>query len=227
MITKKFNRTYDDTLTQAYLFQSELVADKIAFTAFSSIFADPFAANFLNLIEETGLIPTKEEYLNNQVIYSMQVEESMEKARAHYQKLLFYVGIAYTNSDTTLLAFGSNLYLKARQMPQRMLNLLQNAHKNANSATYNATLISVGFTQIEIDLLETLEQELMTVYNAQQDYIQHTYKRTEDRTIAFNQVWDEMVKISNASKLIFKDSPAKIEYYLLYPEGVGAVKNIE
>ena len=218
MITKKFNKTYDDALTQAYLFHSEFVKEKANFSAFSPVFADPFADDFYDLITDADDFPTNEEDLNNQVILSTKVEETMEKARAQYQKMLFYVGIAWPDSESMMLAFGSNLYEKARKLPHKMMNLLQSAYRNANSVEYKADLIAAGFTQVEIDLLHTLDTELTTRYNDQQDYIQHSYKRTEQRTIAFNNVWDEMVKISNASKIIFKDSPAMIEFFLLYPD---------
>lgn len=218
MIVKKFSKTYDQALTQAYLFHSEFVIDNALFTAFSPIFATLFADDFLNLIEAADAISTNEEDLNNQVILSTQVEDQMEVARAIYQKLLVYIGIGWPNSETTLLAFGSNLYEKARKTPPKMMNLLQMAFKNASSTTYKTALIAAGFVQLEIDSLGTIEAELNTRYNAQQDYIQHSFKRTEERTVAFNSVWDEMVKISNASKLIFKDSPAKVEFYLLYSD---------
>ena len=218
MITKKFSKTYDEALTQAYLFHSEFVIDKALFTAFSPSFDDTFATEFLALITATDAIPTNQEDLNNQVILSTAVEQQMVVARAIYQELLVYVGIAFPNSETALLAFGNNMYDKARLLPQKMMNLLQLAHRNADSTIYKTALIAAGFLQTDIDSLQTIEAELNTRFNAHKDYMQHTYSRTEERAIAFNKVWDEMVKINAASKIVFKDSPAKIEFYLLYPE---------
>ena len=82
-------------------------------------------------------------------------------------------------------------------------------------------MIAVGFTQLDITALLTLSAELNTIYNNQQEFIQLTSDRAEERVIAFNKVWDVMVQINFASKQVFKDSPALIEYYLLYPEGPG------
>jgi hypothetical protein len=216
MIQKKFSKTYDEALTQAYLFHSEFVLDLALFTAFSPSFDADFASDFLDLIEAADTIPTNQEDLNNQVILSTAVEEQMVVARSIYQELLVYIGLAVPNSETALLAFGNNMYEKARYSPQKLVNLLQLAHRNANSTVYKAALIAAGFLQTDIDSLETIATELNTRYNVQQDYLQHTYSRTEERTIAFNAVWDVMVKINAASKIVFKDSPAKIEFYLLY-----------
>lgn len=218
MITKKFSKTYDEALTQAYLFHSEFVLDLALFTAFSPSFDADFASDFLDLITAADSIPTNQEDLNNQVILSTAVEDQMVIARAIYQELLVYVGIAFPNSETALLAFGNNMYDKARLLPQKMMNLLQLAHRNADSTTYKTALIAAGFLQTDIDSLTTIETELNTRYNAHKDYMQHTYSRTEERAMAFNAVWDVMVRINAASKIVFKDSPAKIEFYLLYPE---------
>ncbi|MCX6156244.1 MAG: hypothetical protein NT007_19000 [Candidatus Kapabacteria bacterium] len=221
MITKKFSKTYDECLTQAYLFQSELVVDQTLFTAASPAFAAPFAANFLADIEAADAIPTNENDLNSQSVFTAEVEEQMDLARAHYQKLLLYIGIAWPGSDVKLKAFGNNLYEKARKSPPKMANLLQSSYLDANSTTYKADLIAAGFLQTDITLLDTLSSDLTNKINAQQDFMRHTFTRSEERAVAFNKVWDTMVKISNSSKLNFKDSPAKIEFYLLYPSSGG------
>ena len=221
MIQKKFNKSFDDALTQAYLFQTNFIANKADFIAFSSVFADPYGADFLDLITDADEMPTFEDDQNEQAIYTLQVEESMEKARDQFKKLSFCIDIAWPNSEINQRAFRVNLYESSRQIPQKMINLLQNAHAKAISTTFHADLVAAGFSAADITLLESLANELTQRYNAQQDFIQLTFERTEKRTIAFNKVWDEMVKISNASKMIFKNSPARIETFLLYPEGPG------
>ncbi len=221
MIQKKFNKSFDDALTQAYLFQTNFIANKADFIAFSSVFADPYGADFLDLITDADEMPTFEDDQNEQAIYTLQVEESMEKARDQFKKLSFSIDIAWPNSEINQRAFRVNLYESSRQIPQKMINLLQNAHAKAISTTFHADFVAAGFSAADITLLESLANELTQRYNAQQDFIQLTFERTEKRTIAFNKVWDEMVKISNASKMIFKNSPARIETFLLYPEGTG------
>ncbi|MCX6153316.1 MAG: hypothetical protein NT007_04065, partial [Candidatus Kapabacteria bacterium] len=211
----------DEALAQAYLFQSELIVDQTAFTAALPSFAPPFAADFLDDIEAADAIPTNEVDLNLQALHTSEVEVQMELARAHFQKLLFYIGFAWPDSEPMLRLFGSNLYEKARAVPLKMLNLLQSSYEIANSTAYKATLISEGFLQADITKLNTLFDDLSEKISTQQDFIRHSYARTEDRAVAFNKVWDTMVKISTAAKQIFKDSPAKVEYYLLYPSSGG------
>jgi len=221
MLTVKFSKSYDDVLTQAYLFQSGLIRDLSLFTAYSPIFDSDYASDFLDLIEAAGAIPTNEEDLNNQVILSNDAESKMEESRLLYRKLISYVRVKWGNSDSVLRAFGNNLYEKARRSPQSMINLLELANRAAESSKYKTDLIAVGFVQLDITALLTLSVELKEIYNNQQEFMQLSSDRAEERVIAFNKVWDLMVQINYASKQVFIDSPALTEYYLLYPEGPG------
>lgn len=218
MITVKFSKTYDEVLTQSYLFHSGLVRDLALFSAYSPLFSVAYDADFLNLIENAGELPTNEEDLNNQVILSLDLDNKMEDARLLYRKLISYVNLKWGNDDAALRAFGNNLYDKARQSPPKMVNLLELAHRSAESSTYKTDLIAVGFIQTDINSLLTLSVELNEVFNNQQEFINLSSSRAQERVTAFNKVWDVMVQINFASKQVFKDSPALIEYYLLYPE---------
>ena len=222
MITKKFNKTYDDALSQAYLFHSGLARDLSHFTVYSPMFDAAYTEDFLDLIRKAGSLPTHEEDLNNQVILSMAVDSKMEESRALFKKLISYVNLKWGNSESVLQVFSNNLYEKARQSALKMINLLELANRSADSAKYKADLISVGFTQADITKLLTVAGELNELYTNLREFIQLSSDRAEQRIIAFNKIWDEMVKINNASKIVFKDSPAKIGYYMLYPEGMGA-----
>ncbi len=218
-MTKKFNKTYDEVLTQAFLFKSEFELDQSIFEDFSSRFAEPFAENFSELIEIADDIPTSDDDLNTQTELSHQLELKMEECRAHYQKLLLHIDFAWPNDDSKPKIFGSNLYPEARRVPAKFVDLLQEAYRDTNSDEYKSTLINAGFTESNIERIDELANELQGKLNAQHAFIKRTASRTNERTTAFNNVWEVMTQISNAAKLIFKDNPAKYEFYLLYPEG--------
>ena len=123
----------------------------------------------------------------------------------------------YKILKAVLQNFGSSLYSNVGRSAPKMMTVLQLAYKNASIPENKALLLAAGFTQADIDAINSTESALNTAYNVQQDYIQQTYLRTEERISAFNAVWDELVLISGASKFIFTDSPAKRRFYLLYP----------
>jgi hypothetical protein len=142
----------------------------------------------------------------------------MEPCRKHYQKLLLHVEFAWSRDEAKLKVFGKDSYLEARRTPAKMVYLLQDAFREANSTDYKDSLLAAGFVEADITLLDTLAEDLQNKLYEQQSFIRHVSSRTEERTLAFNKVWDVMSLISSASKLIFIDSPAKTEYYKLYPE---------
>jgi hypothetical protein len=147
----------------------------------------------------------------------MEVSNNMSVARAIYQKLLFYVRFVWADSEAMLQNFGSGLYSNVGRCAPKMMTILQLAYQNASIPENKALLIAAGFVQADIDSINSIEIALHCAYRAQQDYIQQTFSRTEERISAFNALWDELVLISGASKFVFKDSPAKKLFYLLYP----------
>jgi hypothetical protein len=217
MVRKKYNKSYDELLTQAFLFHSELVRDLPLFSAFSPVFTLAYANNLKSMIDFVDILPQLQEYYNSQIIYSMKVSENMSVARAIYKRLLFNVSLAWADSEAILQNFGSNLYSNVGRSAPKMMTILQLAYQNASIPENKALLIAAGFLQADIDSINSIEIALRTAYNAQQDYIQQTFSRTEERILAFNALWDEMVLISGASKFIFNDSPTKKRFYLLYP----------
>lgn len=217
MINKKFNKSYDELLTQAYLFHIELIEDLPLFSAFTGMFTLTYAENFKSMIDFADNLPQIEEYYNNQIVISTKVAESISAGRAIYQRLLFFVRCVWADSETVLQNFGSSLYSNVGRSAPKMMTVLQLAYKNASIPENKALLLAAGFTQADIDAINSTESALNNAYNIQQDYIQQTFIRTEERIRAFNAVWDEMVLISGASKFIFNDLPAKRRFYLLYP----------
>jgi hypothetical protein len=217
MTKKKYNKSYDELLTQAYLFHSELVKDLPLFSAFSPMFTLAFTENLKSMIDFADNLPQIDEYYNNQIAFSTKVAEILSAGRAIYQRLLFYVRLVWANSEAIMQNFGSSLYLNVGRSASKMMTILQLAYQNASIPENKALLIAAGFTQADIDLINSIYTALNDSYNSQQDYIQQTYLRTEERILAYNALWDEMVLISGASKFIFKDSPAKKRFYLLYP----------
>jgi len=217
MVRKKYNKSYDELLTQSYLFYSELVSDLPLFSAFSPVFTLAYADNLKSMIDFADNLPQLQEYYHSQIIYSMAVSENMAVARAIYKRLLFNVTLAWADSEAILQNFGSGLYSNVGRSAPKMMTILQLAYQNASIPENKALLIAAGFLQADIDSINSIEIALRTAYSAQQDYIQQTYLRTEERILAYNALWDELVLISGASKFVFKDSPAKRRFYLLYP----------
>ena len=218
MTERKFKKSFDEALMQGYVFHGLFLEDLTAFSDFSASFADPFAADFLAEIQAADDFPTIENDRAEQGIYGSAVDGAMANGRAQFQKLIFHVEDAFPDNEAVLKLFGADDYDAARKSVLKMINLLQAAYKTAMKPAYNAQLLAVGFTAPEIDKLKNFADDLLVKNQDYEEYQRKTFSRTEDKVNAFNTMWDRMAKISDASKLIFRESPARVQMYLLYPD---------
>lgn len=215
MVKKLFRLTYDDLILLANLFHREFLLYKDEFTAFSTMFEDPFAENFMNKIKAADSFIGNQFNLNHSKILFLQLQDYLKVSRAVYQKLILFLKLIYPNSDSILYAFGQNDYNVARRTALRMKTQLDLAYINANSEPYKSDLIAGGFSQSDIDgLLETantLNEKLL----AHQEFMNHSYSTTAERIKLHNDVWQDMLKINKASKFIFANNGGVLEFFKL------------
>lgn len=214
-----FNKPDELMLEQAQTMYDNFVAEKANFIANVPVFEDPFAENFQAIIREAEALPLDNEIIAEAAIYTEQLEITMEEARKAYMKLIYYVKLAFPDSNAILDVFGHNKYEKERKSQTGMLNLLEQAHRKAEDSKYKNSLISNGFTQEMIDGLQTIYQNIREQNRMQEDALNERPLKTQQRVEKLNKVWEFMEKISEATKIIYMDNPTKQEQYLLYPEG--------
>jgi len=246
MLTVKFSKTYDDVLTQAYLFHSGLIRDLSLFTAYSPIFDADYASDFLDLIESAGGLPTNEEDLNNQVILSNDVESKMEESRAIYRKLISYVRLKWGNSDSVIIEerdkIINDLHVILRSMAMRAelkwgkkspkykwlgVSDLKNISIETFAARARtihtfmsenlAELASEGLTQAMLDNLDAKILELIAAINLALDKENIRQEKTKERIILSNQIYKLVKKYCDIGKLSWiNTNEAKYNDYLIY-----------
>jgi hypothetical protein len=123
--------------------------------------------------------------------------------------------LIYPNSDATLNSFGKKTYNVARRTPTAMRGLLEVSYNIANNEPYKSDLITGGYSQSDIDGLLVAANVLNEKYLNHQEYMSNSFSMTAERISLHNRVWTEMMKINKASKFIFADSPAMIEFFSL------------
>lgn len=229
---KKIERIYsmDDLamLELAQIFHNNFVLDEAEFVAAFPFLDTPFAANFQTAIDNADAIPSGAEVDSLITVITANLETKMTLGRAALQKLFTYADFAWSSKEMTN-TFGKDRYLKARRSQLKMKELLELAHRQAEEATNKAALLLVGYTQGDIDGLETLVGEIDVLNSEQEDALSLRGIKTAIRLTAYNEVWGFMEKINRASKVVFVDSQAKLDMYLLYPtvhHGLPKVQNL-
>ncbi len=226
MIAREYNMDDLEMLQLAQVFHDNFLIDEAAFIAAFPGLGAPFAADFQTAIDTADAIPSAAEVDSEIAVITEELNAKMPLARAALQKLFTYADVAF-NSVAKTNSFGKNKYERARQSQVRLKELLELAHRQAEEANNKAALIAAGYSQVEIDELETLMDDIDTL-NAQQELeLSERGTKTEVRITAMNAVWDFMKRINQASKVVFVDSPAKLDLYLLYPTVHGSLPKVQ
>lgn len=215
-ILRIYNIDDIEMFEKAQAFHNNFVVDLAVFTAAFPSLDAAFAAAFQVAIDNADNIPSDAEVLAQIEIVTEQIREKMELAREAMQKLFVYADITFKSPAKTK-SFGKSLYQKSRNSHRRMKELLELGHRTANETDNKTALLAAGYTLGDITNLQTLMNSLDTLGNQQETLKMTRVDKTETRVIAYNSVWEYMMQINQASKVVFATSPAKLSEYLLYP----------
>lgn len=97
-----------------------------------------------------------------------------------------------------------------------MIDLLKLANRKAELVENKTVLLSVGYTQLEIDELNAIADEIKALFLKLNDLKSNRYIQTNQRITAMNDVWKFMQKVNKVSKIAFINNPAMIKLFSLY-----------
>ena len=217
-IVRIFSVPDSDMLEAGTTMHNLFTGDKQAFANFDTDFADPFAENWMNILN-TALETPVDDYVKNELgEYTAEVEKCMEACREGYRELKYFYQKAFPEDRKTWNLFGYSVYEKKRNSETKMLEFLPVIKKAA--AKYSAQLIQAGYSQEKIDNLETLRLNLFTANSDQEFYRENRPKETRERIVQLNKCYEFMQKVNKAAKIVFKDDFVKYEQYMLPSENV-------
>lgn len=205
-----------DMLQKSQVILNAFIQNKAIFLANFPNLADPFADEFQIAIDEADALPFSDE-VNAQI--SVLVEKMRKKlliAQKNLQILFNYVKVGW-ESKAKLNEFGKNKFQKARNSNGKMIDLLELSFNTAEEIDNKTVLLNIGYSQVQIDELNTLASELKTLFLQLNEMKNNRYVLTEKRIEAYNKVWEFMKQINRASKVVFVDNYAFTQLFLLYP----------
>ena len=148
----------DEFLQSVRVMHGQFTLDKADFTAFDTMFSDPFGDNWLAQIE-TAADKLNDDYIVAiQATYTKRVEDKLTECRDFYQKMKYFIERAFPDNKEIWVQFGYPKYDEARKTETKMISFMGILHKAA--VEYSEELIAVGFTQAQIDQIKSLHDEL-------------------------------------------------------------------
>jgi len=194
---------------------AEFVSDATTFKNFDADFDINFATRWQTAIDDAYNAPTDEQILDVQTGLTADVDEKMEACRQHFQAAKYFIEKAFPNKASVWNEFGFDNYETARKSAEKMILFMGVFASVAAKPAYQPLLISAGYTQANIDAIDTKRKELVDAKTAQEMAKNGRGTNTQTRTELLNKVWDFRSRVSKAAKNIFVDNYARYKVYLL------------
>ncbi len=214
-IYRLFRISDSEMLQDSTTTETLLEADMADFTAFDATITPAFANDWLTAIGVAQSQPTDELYRDRIMQRTQNVQNAMALCRKKYNDVKYYVKKAFPNNLAVQKEFGLDDYDSARKSDIKLMEFMLRMHTVAT--TYNAELTAptVGYTQPQIDEIETLANSLGADNNNQEVYIKGQLTTTQQRVSSMNAVWQFRTQIAEAAKIIYENNFAKYQQYLL------------
>lgn len=213
-MTRTYNMPDDEMLEWARDLRELFVQYKADFIALdTAVFSDPFAADWLPLIEAAEAVQTDEERDDALTGLTDIVTEQMGLSRAKYATLSYFVNKAFATNPSARNEFGLDDYDAARASQKKMVTFLARQYRLANGK-YKVQMLAAGFTQPQIDELNAMAAELATENTAQNVFAKTVTVDTNARIATLNAAWEPARKVNAASKAKFYNDAVRLNLFL-------------
>jgi hypothetical protein len=215
VINRDFIGSDAEMIENAHVTYKLFTADLAAFTTFDAALNSNFAALYGDLVETAATLVRDSVVVNQLAILTENVALAMENARGKYIEIKYFVQKTFPTSLATQQEFGFNDYLKVRRnqvlMSQFLLELDEVCQK------YKNELMAKGFTQVAINEILVLRDELNTATKKQKVFQKQRPKRTEDRIMVLNSCYNYMAQVIKAAQIVYRKDYAKQQQYEYLP----------
>jgi hypothetical protein len=209
-----FKKSDGEMLSQADVFYDSITEDKAAFVNFDSMFDDPYIPDFKTKID-AGYALKSDDYYKEVIAQNTEILDlAIVKGKDEFFYAEHFVDKLEKNTPGIKDKFGYRRYDRARKSQTGMVLLMDDFHDVA--VEYAAELILEGYSQVKIDNLEVVYQNIRKANKNQEKAKKDRKIATNTRIETLNTVWEVMAEISKVAKIIYADDYGHYQRYLLY-----------
>ncbi len=220
-IERVFGLPDDEMLERAQVFHDRLTPELAGFTARFPWLDATWLTAFQNDITAADQFPKDESVTLDIKILTGDVNSAMQQGYAALQALGGYAKLAYPTDISRQRGFGQQYWRDAYSNTLKLQEALELAYAKADSAELKPALLAKGYTQTDIDQLETLATELQTKNGLQEAAKIGRKVSRHDRVSLLNVVWDHMRTVNICASVVWASDAARMEQYQLYPSAGG------
>jgi len=221
-IKRLYNFEDELMITRARTQKGNLQTDLALFTARFPWVDAVYVTSYQTDIDTADALPLDGTVMADITVLTSDVNASVAEGVAALNSLFRYAVLSYPTDKVRQRVFGQDRMEKARNDQEKMENLLEHANSMANKNPYKADLIAKGYTQLQIDGLLTISNNISAKNTLQEGAKSNRPVSTQDRITVYNIVFSRMRTIALCAEEVFAGNPAKIEQYRAYPPGTAA-----
>ena len=213
---RRLYNTEDVRMTESERVTQELLAQDLArFAAFDSTITPEFAADFLAKIVAAEKVVADTVIIDRQVALTENVLDVMDRARAMYGEMRYFVLKAFPASVGIQGEIGLNDYDRARRSNAQMSQFLREAHMGC--VKYKDALFESGWNMARINAMLPLAEELVLKNTDQKVFMKQRSKLTEDRVVVLNDCYKTMMQVMGAAQWVYITDYAKQKQFVFSP----------
>lgn len=218
MATRNYNFADADMTQTSRTKRQHYINHQADFTGFDSVeFTVGFETDWLAAIEAAESAETAEARDDEQRQETADVNEVMGQFQAKYGEIKYFVEKVHGGKPTAD-KFGLDDYDEARKSQSEAANFLQRLYDLCNGTTYKPGLLAAGLTQLKIDEILTIKQDLVKEDTEQNVFSENSGLATKERIDILNACWLFSQKVNKASKVIYREQPELLNLFL-FPRG--------
>jgi hypothetical protein len=216
-IIREYNMADDVMLERADTFHDALALELPSFTLRFPWMDPVWLTALRNDIDAADAFPTDENVVMDLKVLTGDVGSAMQQGYAALQTLGVYAKLAYPKDEARQRVFGQQYWQDARSSTLKLQEALELAHDKADHVDYTTTLVTKGYTVLEIAGLATLAGELQLKNRLQESAKLGRKVSRHDRVALHNVVWNHMQTLNTCATVVWAADAERMAQYQLYP----------
>ena len=211
-IKRKFHLPDADFIGEARLISGFFKQDKAEFINYDAGYSDPFYDNLILMIKEIESFTYDKTLVAVQTQFADAAEKNMQRCRDKFNDTKHFIRKAFPANPAIREAFGFKRFNGIRKSKLGLNGFMKTFHGFASK--YSAELIAVNYSQLMIDEIKTLQEDLENSITDHELFIKSRSTAACERILKMNELYEVLKQICKAGKRIYKNDWARYQRYL-------------
>jgi hypothetical protein len=213
-VTKDYNMQNAEVVEVSVIKKEYATEDLLSLTAFDKQLNAAYITSIEDAITRALSFPLDDAVIDQQAAKGAVVTEKMKLGEEHFQDIKYFVEKAFPGNSNVKKEFGYNDYSEAKKKPATFVAFLRQLSTTVNF--YGDPLKDAGMDESMLLVSAKRADELETASAAHEVSKKGRLLITQDRTIAYNELYGKIKLLCSAGKRVFKTNYARYRRYILY-----------